>query len=489
MKKMILVFLMLLGNINACVDEQILAWEKVYDSFHTGQANWKETHVPELFDRIHYMAEYVKKAIKDSPERLNSLETILIESEKKQEEGVLTFRWAIRAFDALARICDRKIQSETQTGELPKSYFEREFESRDAKYSFLKNSDLYFLCVPGANLKIERFVDGYLRRRPVQFVALANKEPDHGAHGNYYKDVYAIYHHDVRHAIYFITIGGRYFEAFWPAYNVIKNIRRGLRSFEKNIVDPFLLTYFHEVYANAYKFYKSSELSSSITEAVTEIITNTEAFKSFIDNMELSNRRFDMRINLDATGWGKKDSTELIEHIASGLQTPYHRGIRCRLRQASKSLVENYLHIISKSGEIEFFDILEVFNEDSSQTEVDEFPCRVSIRNIASTEASVEISTGDEVCSYKIYGPGHIASHYFQDVKYLLKQARFISDEDFHTPISIYNYSQVRDCAISMRSSAVGILKREFEKSHTDIEMIRKKSATEIIKTLISLLE
>ena len=83
MKKVILVFLMLLGNINACVDEQILAWEKVYDSFHTGQANWKETHVPELFDRIDYMAEYVKKAIKDSPERLNSLETILIEPSAK----------------------------------------------------------------------------------------------------------------------------------------------------------------------------------------------------------------------------------------------------------------------------------------------------------------------------------------------------------------------------------------------------------------------
>ena len=40
-----------------------------------------------------------------------------------------------------------------------------------------------------------------------------------------------------------------------------------------------------------------------------------------------------------------------------------------------------------------------------------------------------------------------------------------------------------------MRSSAVRILKREFEKSFIDIEMIRKKSATEIIKTLISLLE
>ena len=165
----------------ASVDQQIQRWEEVYSSFHNRGANWKITYVPELINRIRYMGDYVAKAIGDNPERLGQLEAVLDSAERKSTDESLTFQWAMRSFDALAKICDLGLSLEAFTGELPESYFDGRFKDADQKYSFLVNSDIYFLCVPKASLKIERFVEGYLRERPVQFVAFANKELEVGS--------------------------------------------------------------------------------------------------------------------------------------------------------------------------------------------------------------------------------------------------------------------------------------------------------------------
>jgi hypothetical protein len=177
----ILIFSLFIMHTAASVDQQIQRWEEVYSSFHNRGANWKITYVPELINRIRYMGDYVAKAIGDNPERLGQLEAVLDSAERKSTDESLTFQWAMRSFDALAKICDLGLSLEAFTGELPESYFDGRFKDADQKYSFLVNSDIYFLCVPKASLKIERFVEGYLRERPVQFVAFANKELEVGS--------------------------------------------------------------------------------------------------------------------------------------------------------------------------------------------------------------------------------------------------------------------------------------------------------------------
>jgi len=78
--------------------------------------------------------------------------------------------------------------------------------------------------------------------------------------------------------------------------------------------------------------------------------------------------------------------------------------------------------------------------------------------------AGVDITAMSKTYSYDIDGPGHIAPHYFQDVQYLLKHARFIGEREVYETVTIFNYPQVRDLAIQMRADAVQILKDQFER-------------------------
>ncbi len=376
-----LIFLLFIIHIAASVDEQNHAWERVYDSYHSRGANWKITYVPELIDRIRYMGNYVAKAIEDSPNRLDQVRAVLTKAEARDTDKSLTFLYAMRSFDALAKICDTTLLQETYSEELPESYFEKRFKRNDQKCSFLVNSDIYFLCVPKFSLKFERFVEGYLRRRPIQFVTLANAELEVGPHCNFYKKVHHLYYHDQEHTYFFIAIGGRYFETFWPGYETIKKIREGLNSWTKNIVDAFLFTYFHELYADAYKFYKIPG-SPSISQAITGVDRNRVTFNTFVENMELANKRFDLRINLDAVNWSKKDAQHYTQLITSCFGIPCQETTRCRLKKASDTLVENNLPISADAPPIEFDDILEMFDKASPEITIQAIPCKVALHNL-----------------------------------------------------------------------------------------------------------
>ena len=469
----ILIFSLFIMHTSASVDEQIQRWEEVYSSFHNRGANWKITYVPELINRIRYMGDYVAKAIEDSPNRLGQVRAVLTEAEERDTDKSLTFLYAMRSFDALAKICDTTLLLETYSEELPESYFEKRFKRNDQKYSFLVNSDIYFLCVPKASLKIERFVEGYLRERPVQFVAFANKELEVGSHGDFYKTVHDLYYHDQQHAYFFIAIGGRYFETFWPGYEVIKNIRKGLNTWTKNIVDPFLITYFHEIYTDAYKYYRSPD-SGRVPKTISGFDSDIKVFNTLIENMELANRRFDLRINLDAINWNKKDSLIRSKHIASFFGIPCNKTTSCRLKGASKLLVEDYLDIISESSSIKFDDILEFFDKTPHGETSHEIECTVVIHDIADPlAAGVDITAMSKTYSYDIDGPGHIAPHYFQDVQYLLKHARYLGERSVYRSVTIFNYPQVRDLAIQMRADAVQILKDQFKSLHLPSQLGR----------------
>lgn len=437
------------------VDTQVTEWKKIYNSFRLAGANWKETHVSELSDRIRYTADYAEKSLQHLPERSEQVRIICDMISEKIENNSLTFQWAMRCFDALAKICDQKRNLELITEELPKSYFEERFEN---SRSFLRNSDIYFLCVPTAMLKIERFVDGYLQERPTQYITIANKELEKGGHGDYYKTVYDTYHHDLQHAYYFLAIGGKHFKYFWPAYKIIKEIREISNFWEKNILDTFLHTYFHEIYADAYKFYKSADGSFSLP---ADLDRNFNAFSTFIDNMELANTRFDLRINFDAINWSKRDASHYSKLISSHLDCPYNDDTVYRLRNSSSLLIEDYLPS-STEDTITISDVLEITNKRDSSI-VEEISCTVQIENIANPLSTVHITTESKTCTFSIYGPGHKAPHYFQDVLYLLSHAKFISPREIYKPVTIFNYAEVRDLAIQMRADAIQILKDKFK--------------------------
>lgn len=441
------------------VDEQIIEWKKVYNSFHNHGTNWKITHVPELAERINYTANYVKAATKHIPERQSQITVLCGMIHGKLENHSLTFQWAMRCFDALAKICDQKRTLETLTHDLPHSFFDEKFKNSQ---SFLKNSDIYFLCVPQAMLKIERFVEGYLQERPVQYVAIANDELVRGGHGDFYKTVYDVYHHDLQHAYFFLILGGRYFKTFWPAYKEIREIRKDLNFLEKNIVDTFLQTYFHEIYADSYKSYK---VDGEFVKP-TDLDTDPAIFSSFIDKMELSNTRFDLRINLDPINWSKKDVSYFSELVTSCFGLTYDREIKCRLRNGTNFLVEDHLPPSAGNSTIAFHDVLEVIDLGDASV-IHKIPCEVQIDNIANPLTTVHISHQNNTCTFPIYGPGHIAPHYFQDVLYLLSHARFIGPREIYKPITIFNYTWARDLAIKMRADAVQILKDKFRTRHS----------------------
>lgn len=450
-----LIFLLFLTKVVIAVDAQIQKWEKVYDSFHHLGANWKTTHVPELADRINYAASYVKNAVQHIPERSQQIEIIRDMTASQSEQLSLTFQWAMRCFDALAKICDQKRALAPITPELSASYFDEKFRN---SRSFLQNSDIYFLCVPKSALKVERFVVGYLHERPVQYVAIANQELENGGHGNYYKTVYDTYYHDLQHAYYFIVLGGKYFKYFWPAYKTIKDIREHSNFWEKNILDAFLHTYFHEIYADAYKLYKSEE-GSFVKPA--NLDTDADVFNAFVDNMEAANTRFDLRINFDAINWSRKDVPHFSKLISSCLGCPYNDDTIYRLRNSASFLIEDYLPSSSEDI-IEINDVLEITHKGDSSI-IEEIPCEVRIEDISSPLSTVHISSKEKTCTFHIYGPGHTAPHYFQDVLYLLSHAKFISEKEIHKPVTIFNYASIRDLAITMRADAVQILKDKFK--------------------------
>jgi glutamyl-tRNA reductase len=117
---------------------------------------------------------------------------------------------------------------------------------------------------------------------------------------------------------------------------------------------------------------------------------------------------------------------------------------------------------------------LEVFDKNPHGETSHEIECTVVIHDIANPlAAGVDITAMSKTYSYDIDGPGHIAPHYFQDVQYLLKHARFIGEREVYETVTIFNYPQVRDLAIQMRADAVQILKDQFERLYLPSQLGR----------------
>ena len=455
------VFVLILTKLPAAesVDEQIDIWGKVWNEARSQtHFSWKKTHVKDLIGRVAYMADYVKAAVWGDVERENVIGSVMQKAGVLDESKCLSFQQAFRCFDVLATICDKTedIPTIASSDELPESWFEQKLRGTNNEYldnQTLEFSDVYFLCVPKGGLKIERFVDAFLRKRPYNLVALANNSiADGGLHGGHYQNVLESYEHDVSHAVLFMTnnnmdpsgyMGDKWFQHFWPGYEKVKTVRDRLVLQKMNkIVDTFLFIFFHEAYAYFGTKYQEKDIT-------------TLPFDDFIDAMKEvcdDYREHDFaRFPIDPYVMLRNTT---MKPISADLN------IDCCLNDGSRD-IRPYLSNLPEDGKISFDYTL--FGTAICWTAIPERACTITVNDIRADLIDGFVKVQDLEKEYlfnAIKGPQYLVKHKVQDSLKLLKAAG--SDLGGIKRATIFNVQTIDELVSKLFEDAVTSLKREW---------------------------
>lgn len=250
------------------VDTQIETWKKIHAAKRKApNFSYKETHFPEVLERIVYMVGYVRKTISGQTDRLIVVDKLMQRAEILFANQRLTFHSATELFDSLAMVSDYSIP-------LSKPRKSR-WRSREAEVE----RNLAFLCVPKGGLRIERFVDTCLSEFPLRYVALPNRQIKDEPHGADHS-IYEFFDHDSGHAYQGDVV---IWVQLWPGLKKIGDYRNTLspNSCERKSIDVFLFRFFHEANFS----YNDPYPPCQITSSRHSITKDLETFAPFIERL------------------------------------------------------------------------------------------------------------------------------------------------------------------------------------------------------------